>query len=44
MFNSHKQITHEYFKTVSVEEADTQKILLNIQTFMECALEVRVEA
>lgn len=31
-------------KQLVLQEADTQKILLNIQTFMECALEVRAEA
>lgn len=41
LFKSHKQITHEYFKTVSVAETDTQKILLKIQTFMKWALEVK---
>lgn len=31
-------------KQLVLQEADTQKILLNIQTFMKCALEVRAEA
>lgn len=31
-------------KQLVLQEADTQKISLNIQTFMECALEVRAEA
>lgn len=31
-------------KQLVLQEADTQKILLNIQAFMECALEVRAEA
>lgn len=31
-------------KQLVLQEADTQKILLNIQTFIECALEVRAEA